>query len=85
MFIAHIGAMDAFARGLRNAARIITDNKMPAMVSERYSSFDSGIGAKIESGECTLEECEEYVRENGEPVQRSGRAEEYEMIMNHYV
>ena len=85
MFIAHIGAMDAFARGLRNAARILNDNKMPAMVAERYSTYDSGFGAKIEKGEVTLEECEEYVRQNGEPKQRSGRAEEYEMIMNHYV
>jgi xylose isomerase len=85
MFIAHIGAMDAFARGLRIAARIINDNRLPAMVAERYSSFDSGFGKKIEKGEATLEDCEAYVKENGEPQQKSARAEEYEMIMNHYV
>eukprot|EP00946_MAST-07B_sp_MAST-7B-sp1_P000307 g307.t1 len=84
MFIAHIGAMDAFARGLRNAARIIADNKIPAMVAERYSSYDSGFGAKIEAGEVTLEDCEAYCKAQGEPKQISGRAEEYEMIMNHY-
>jgi len=85
LFIAHILAMDAFARGLRNAARIITDNKLPAMVKERYSTFDIGFGKKIESGGATLEDCEAFVHTNGEPQQHSGRAEEYEMIMNHYV
>lgn len=32
LFIAHIGAMDAFARGLRNAVRIIEDGLMAGMV-----------------------------------------------------
>lgn len=32
LFIAHIGAMDAFARGLRNAVRIIEDGIISAMV-----------------------------------------------------
>lgn len=32
LFIAHIGAMDAFARGLRNAVRIVEDGLMAAMV-----------------------------------------------------
>lgn len=36
--------MDAFAKGLLAAARVLSDNVLPAMVSQRYSSFDSGIG-----------------------------------------
>lgn len=35
LFIAHIGAMDAFARGLRNAVRIITDGLISGMVKVR--------------------------------------------------
>jgi len=85
MFVAHIGAMDAFARGLRCAARIIEEDKLPAMVKARYASFNSGIGKRIEDGEASLEECEAYVCKHGEPEQRSARAEEYEMIMNNYV
>ena len=50
MFIAHIGAMDTFARGLRIAAKIIEEGKIDGLVKERYSSFDSGIGKKIEEG-----------------------------------
>lgn len=32
LFIAHIGAMDAFARGLRNAVSILEDGLIPAML-----------------------------------------------------
>lgn len=32
LFIAHIGAMDAFARGLRNAAKIIKEGVMQNML-----------------------------------------------------
>ncbi len=32
LFIAHIGAMDAFARGLRNAVRVIEDGLIAGMV-----------------------------------------------------
>ena len=33
MFIGHIGAMDAFARGLRNAAKIKEEGILEKMVS----------------------------------------------------
>lgn len=32
LFVAHVAAMDTFARGLRNAVRIIEDGIMAAMV-----------------------------------------------------
>lgn len=32
LFIAHVAAMDAFARGLRNSARIVDDGILAAMV-----------------------------------------------------
>lgn len=40
--------MDTFARGLKAAAKIKTDGTLDKWVAARYSSFDSGIGAKIE-------------------------------------
>jgi xylose isomerase len=48
MFIGHVGAMDTFARGLKGAAKLKADGHMDKWLKERYSSFDSGIGAKIE-------------------------------------
>ena len=40
LFIAHIGAMDAFARGLRIAARMKEEGLFAKMIKKRYSSFD---------------------------------------------
>ena len=47
---AHVGGMDAFARGLKIAAEIRADGELDQFVRQRYSSWDSGIGAEIESG-----------------------------------
>ncbi|XP_062506559.1 uncharacterized protein LOC134183111 [Corticium candelabrum] len=85
MFVSHIGAMDTFARGLRNAVRILTEGLLPTAVKERYSGFDTGIGKKVEDGKATLEELEQYVIEHGEPAVLSGRQERYETLLNRYV
>ena len=86
LFISHIGAMDAFARGLRIAAKIISDKRLSSMVENRYSSFDTiELGKKVESRTCTLEDLEEYTFKSGEPKQQSGQQELYEMILNQYI
>lgn len=85
MFIAHVGAMDSMARALRVAARILEDGVIPRYVKERYSSFDSGIGAKIASGEATLEDCQKYIEEHGEPQRVSGQQEHFENMLNFYI
>jgi len=85
LFIGHIGAMDCFAKGLRNAAKIREEAVLPGMVKERYSSYDEGFGKKIEDGTMSLEECEAFVIENGEPKQISGKQELYEMVLNRYM
>ena len=48
LFYAHIGGMDAFAKGLKTAAAILADGQLARMVQERYASWDSGVGAEIE-------------------------------------
>jgi len=86
MFVAHIGAMDALARGLRNAAKIVQDGVLSNMIKERYLSYTATeIGNAIESGTATLEDCEKYIQENGEPSPRSGRQEHFEAILNRYI
>ncbi|MCG8528391.1 MAG: xylose isomerase [Opitutales bacterium] len=85
LFHAHIGGMDAFARGLKIAAAIKTDGRIEELVKARYASFDSGIGAKIESGEATLESLAEYALSAGEPALASGRQELVENIINEYL
>ena len=41
LFIAHVGAMDAFARGLRNAVRIIEEGVITSMVKVMRHHFHS--------------------------------------------
>jgi xylose isomerase len=74
--------MDAFALGLRKAAKISSVGKMAAMVAARYSSFDAGVGKAIEDGQASFDSLEEFVLANGEPSARSGRQELYEGLFN---
>ncbi len=84
IIIAHISGMDAMARALESAADILQNSPIPAMVKERYSSFDSGLGKKFEEGKMTFEELYEYGKQVGEPKQTSGRQELYETIVALY-
>lgn len=85
LFHAHIGGMDAFARGLKIAHAIIQDGRLDDFVKARYSSYDTGIGAKIESGNVTLEELEAYTLSQGEPMTKSGRQEMIENLINDFI
>ena len=84
IFIAHIAAMDAMARALENAAALLEESPLCAMVKERYSSFDCGLGKKFEDGELTFEDVYAYGKQVGEPKQTSGKQELYEAILNMY-
>lgn len=85
LFHAHIGGMDAFARGLKIAHAILEDGRLGEFKKQRYSSFDSGIGARIESGEAGFEECEAHILAGGEPATRSGRQEMLENLINEFI
>ena len=84
IFIAHITGMDTIAHALLNAAAIIEESPIPAMVKERYASFDSGLGKKFEDGKATLEDLYNYAKANGEPVAASGKQELYEAMLTLY-
>ena len=84
IFIAHVSAMDAMARGLLNASAICEKSPIPGMVKERYASFDCGEGKAFEDGKMTLEELVAYAKANGEPKQISGKQELYETIVALY-
>ena len=84
LFIAHISGMDVMARALLIAADILENSPYQKMVADRYASYDEGMGKKFENGELTLEEVVAYAHEN-EPVQKSGKQELYEAIVNMYI
>jgi xylose isomerase len=85
MFIGHIAGMDTFALGLKIAAKMAEDEFPEAFIRDRYASYDSGIGAAIESGEADFESLEAYTLENGEPAPRSGKQELLEAQLNQYL
>lgn len=84
-FHAHISGMDAFARGLKIAHKIIEDGKLDAFVDNRYASYDSGIGAEIENGSQSLDSLTEYALGIEPPVLESGRQEYLENLINSYI
>ena len=83
MFHAYILGMDAFALGLIKAAKIIENGRIDGFIADRYASYNTGIGAKIRSGEATLEELATYAEAMGAPeLPGSGRQEYLESIVN---
>lgn len=86
LFYAHIGGMDAFARGLKIAAAIRADGRLAEMVKQRYASWDSGLGADIEAGKVGFKELEAWALSHPDPVQHtSGRQELIENILNELI
>jgi xylose isomerase len=86
LFHAHIGGMDAFAKGLKIAAAIRAEGVLAGMVKERYRSWDAGIGAEIESGRHDFASLEKYMLAKGEAAPNvSGRQELFENVINRYI
>jgi xylose isomerase len=86
LFHAHIGGMDAFARGLKIAAAIRKDGRLAAFVKERYASWDCGLGKDIEKGKLGLKELEAYMLKKGEAdANTSGRQELLENLINEFI
>lgn len=86
LFYAHVGGMDAFARGLKVAAAIRADGELERFVRGRYSSWDHGIGAEIESGKADFRRLESYMLEKGNAApNQSGRQEMLENLINRYL
>jgi len=85
LFIAHIGGMDAFARGLLVAYEILEKSPLASRRQQRYASFDSGPGKAFEDGALGLQDLRDHAAERGEPEQISGRQEWLENLVNDYL
>ena len=83
MFESYILGMDTFALGLLKAAEIIEDGRIDGFIKDKYSSFESGIGAKIIAGETNLEELATYAENLKDACSPgSGKQERLEGIVN---
>lgn len=85
LFHAHIGGMDAFARGLLAANAIMEDKVLSDFIRKRYSSFSTDIGAKMMAGKAGLKEAEQWILKAGKPVLESGQQEMLENVLNSYL
>jgi len=82
LFHAHIGGMDAFARGLKIAAKIVEDGRLPGFITNRYAGWDSDLGRSIESGDCSFADLEKLAHEKNLTAVPSGRQEMLENWLN---
>ena len=80
---AHVGGMDAIARGLLRAARMIERGDVASFVAARYADWDGDLGRAILAGQRSLGDLEQHVLARGvEPEPRSGRQEMLENLVN---
>lgn len=84
IFLSYIAGMDTFALGLKAAAKLIEDGRLDKFVEDRYSSWNSTMGADIIAGKVTMEDLEKYALEKGEVTDSlsSGRQEYLESVVN---
>jgi xylose isomerase len=83
IFHGYITGMDTMALGFKMAWKLAEDGRLEQNIHKRYSSYSSGIGAKIMSGTTSLKELEQYALEMGEVgAAESGGQEYLEGIVN---
>jgi len=85
LFLAHIGGMDAFARGLEIAAQLLQESPIVSMKKARYRSFDDGDGLKFARGEMKLQDLAKLADSNENLPLISGKQELIENIINQYL
>ena len=85
LFHAHVAGMDAFARGLKAAAAIRADGRIARFVQQRYASWNSPLGQRIENGEVSFDELEKLALECHAWGNESGRQEMLEHILHEHI
>ena len=86
LFHAHIGGMDAFARGFKIARAILADGRLAAFVKERYRSWDCELGRRVEAGTASFNDLEAYILPKGDAAKNSsGRQEMLENLINEFI
>jgi len=85
IFYAHIGGMDAFARALLTAEKILSHGSYTQLRKERYASFDTGNGFRFETGKLSLEDLRSIAADSVEPEIISGKQEYFENLINRFI
>ena len=86
LLIAHIGAMDCCAQGLKAAARLMNSREVLDFVDNRYAGWNAPQAQTMLAGKLGLDDIEKLVRDqaiNPKPV--SGKQEHLENIINRHI
>jgi len=84
LILAHVGAMDICAAGLKAAAAMLEDGRLEAARTERYAGWDSAEGQALLHSD--LEQISaRVVAENINPEPKSGRQERLENLVNRFL
>ena len=59
--------------------------RLAAFVKDRYKSWDSELGRRVESGQSSFAELEGYIMPKGDVTNVSGRQEMLENLINEFI
>jgi xylose isomerase len=85
LFHAHIGGLDALARGLITAEKMINDGTLAEVIRQRYAGWDRELGQKILKGASLADLSQIVLDQDLEPRAKSGRQEALENLVSRYV
>lgn len=84
LILAHVGAMDICAEGLKSAAKLLEADVLEARRRERYKGWETARSQKMLT-DSSLEEILTLVEDGGiEPLPQSGRQERLENLVNRF-
>lgn len=87
LFLAHIAGMDTFARGLKNAAKLVEDHFFDDIVAKRYETYyNSEVGRSILEGTATLTSLSKHAKNKKDEIKvPSDRLEYVKAALNEYM
>ena len=86
LLIAHVGAMDCCARGLKAAANMMEQGALSTPLEARYAGWNSDVAQQMLDGSLGLDDIAAAVLDNDlRPTPRSGQQEQLENIVNRFV
>ncbi len=85
LLYSHAAGMDAFAKGLVTADKLMRDGVLETFIKDRYASYSSGIGKDIVTGKADFKSLEKRALEMDNVKNTSGRQEYLETLLNEYL
>ena len=86
LVMAHAGAMDCCARGLKAAAAMLEDRPLIDFVENRYAGWSGELAGEVSANSASLADIRALVTERDiNPKPTSGRQEHLENVVNRYV